>query len=62
MLQSVAWPERVRFLHMPLLDVSSTAVRERLARGQQVDELVGGAVAGYIAEHGLYRARAGALS
>ena len=61
-LQSVAWPERVRFLHMPLLDVSSTAARERLARGEQVDELVGGAVAGYIAEHGLYRARAGALS
>jgi len=27
-----------------------------------VDELVGGAVAGYIAEHGLYRARARALS
>ena len=41
---------------------SSTAVREQLARGEQVDELVGGAVAGYIAEHGLYRARAGALS
>jgi nicotinic acid mononucleotide adenylyltransferase len=47
---------------MPLLDVSSTAVRELLARGEQVDELVGGAVAGYIADHGLYRARAGALS
>jgi nicotinate-nucleotide adenylyltransferase len=61
-LQSVPRPERVRFLHMPLLDVSSTTVRERLARGEQVDELVGGGVAGYIAEHGLYRARAGALS
>ena len=61
-LQSVPRPERVRFLDMPLLEVSSTAVRELLARGEQVDELVGGAVAGYIAEHGLYRARAGALS
>ena len=61
-LQSVQRTERVRFLHMPLLEVSSTAVRELLARGEQVDELVGGAVAGYIAEHGLYRARAGALS
>jgi nicotinate-nucleotide adenylyltransferase len=61
-LQSVPPPERVRFLHTPLLEVSSTSVRERLARGQHVDELVGGAVAGYIAEHGLYRARAGALS
>jgi len=61
-LQSVPRPESVRFLDMPLLEVSSTAVRELLARGEQVDELVGGAVAGYIAEHGLYRARAGALS
>ena len=61
-LQNVPRLERVRFLHMPLLEVSSTAVRELLARGEQVDELVGGAVAGYIAEHGLYRARAGALS
>ena len=61
-LQSAQRTERVRFLHMPLLEVSSTAVRELLARGEQVDELVGGAVAGYIAEHGLYRARAGALS
>lgn len=61
-LQSVPRRERVRFLHTPLLEVSSSAVRERLARGEQVDDLVGGAVAGYIAEHGLYRARAGALS
>ena len=60
--QSVSRPERVRFLHAPLLAVSSSAVRERLARGKHVDELVGGAVAGYIAEHGLYRARARALS
>jgi nicotinate-nucleotide adenylyltransferase len=61
-LQSVPRPERVRFLHTPLREVSSTTVRNRLARGEQVDELVGGAVAGYIAEHRLYRARAGALS
>jgi nicotinate-nucleotide adenylyltransferase len=61
-LQSVPRRERVRFLHTPLLQVSSSAVRERLARGEQVDDAVGGAVAGYIAEHGLYRARAGALS
>jgi nicotinate-nucleotide adenylyltransferase len=61
-LQSVPPPARVRFLHTPLLEVSSSTVRERLARGEQVDGLVGGAVAGYIAEHRLYRARAGALS
>jgi len=61
-LQSVPPPGRVRFLHTPLLEVSSSTVRERLVRGERVDDLVGGAVAGYIAEHGLYRARAGALS
>jgi nicotinate-nucleotide adenylyltransferase len=61
-LHGVPRRERVRFLHTPLLEVSSSAVRERLARGEQVDDVVGGAVAGYIAEHGLYRARAGALS
>jgi nicotinate-nucleotide adenylyltransferase len=60
-LQSVPSPGRVRFLHTPPLEVSSSTVRERLARGEQVDDLVGGAVAGYISEHGLYRARAGAL-
>ena len=61
-LQSVSRPERVRFLHTPLLEVSSSAVRERLARGEHVDDLVGGAVADYIAQHRLYRARARALS
>jgi nicotinate-nucleotide adenylyltransferase len=60
-LQSVSRPERVRFLRTPLMEVSSSTVRERVARGESVDELVGGAVAGYIAEHGLYGARARAL-
>jgi nicotinate-nucleotide adenylyltransferase len=35
--------------------VSSTEIRERLARGEPVDDLVPRAVARYIAEHGLYR-------
>ena len=61
-LESVPRPGRVRFLRAPLLEVSSSTVRERLAQGEQVNDLVGGAVAGYISEHGLYRARAGALS
>jgi nicotinate-nucleotide adenylyltransferase len=60
-LQGLSAPERVRFLHTPLLKMSSSTVRERLARGGQVDDLVGAAVAGYIAEHGLYRARERAL-
>jgi nicotinic acid mononucleotide adenylyltransferase len=31
-------------------------VRERVAGGEPVEDLVGSAVAEYIAEHGLYRA------
>ncbi len=46
---------RVSFLEMPLADVSSSQVRERVARGEPVVELVGEPVADYIAEHGLYR-------
>jgi nicotinate-nucleotide adenylyltransferase len=45
---------RVRFLAMAPVDVSSSRVRMLAARGERVDELVGGAVAAYIAEHGLY--------
>lgn len=36
-------------------DVSSTTIRERLARGEPVDDLVPRGVARYIDEHGLYR-------
>jgi nicotinate-nucleotide adenylyltransferase len=46
---------RLRFLEMPVVDVSSSAVRDRVRRGEAVDELVGAAVASYIAEHRLYR-------
>lgn len=45
----------VRFLDMPPVAVSSSLVRERVARGEPVGELVGERVAAYIAEHGLYR-------
>jgi nicotinate-nucleotide adenylyltransferase len=45
----------VRFLEMPTIDASSSMARERIARGESVDELLGPAVAAYIAEHGLYR-------
>jgi nicotinate-nucleotide adenylyltransferase len=45
-----------RFLKMPAIEVSSSAVRQRAARGEAIGQLVGPAVAGYIAEHGLYRA------
>lgn len=45
---------RVEFLHSPVVDVSSSLARERAAAGAPIDDLVGGAVAAYIAEHGLY--------
>ncbi len=50
----------VRFLHAPQIDVSASLVRERVSAGEPVDDLVGPAVAAYIAERGLYRATAGA--
>jgi nicotinate-nucleotide adenylyltransferase len=53
--------DRVRFLEMPPIDVSSSLVRRRVADGDAVDDLVGPAVADYIAEHGLYRAPAEVL-
>ena len=44
----------VRFLAMSPMEVSSSLVRERLAAGEPVEDLVGRRVAGYIREHGLY--------
>jgi nicotinate-nucleotide adenylyltransferase len=52
----------VRFLSMPLTEVSSSAARERIGRGEQIADLVGAGVAGYIAEHGLYRSPSRAQS
>lgn len=49
---------QVRFLKMPHVDASSSLLRERVARGEPVAQLVGPDVAAYIAEHGLYRDRA----
>jgi nicotinate-nucleotide adenylyltransferase len=46
---------RMRFLEMPVIEISSSQVRARAARSEPVDELVGPAVAAYIAEHQLYR-------
>jgi nicotinate-nucleotide adenylyltransferase len=50
---------RASFLEMPPIDVSSSMVRSRVARGESVQELVAPAVAIYIAEHQLYRKRSG---
>jgi nicotinate-nucleotide adenylyltransferase len=51
---------RVRFLEMPLLEVSSSMVRERVNDGESIAGLVEPSVAEYIAEHGLYKARVAA--
>ena len=52
-------PARARFLEMAPLAVSSSLVRERAARGEPLEELVGAPVARYIAEHDLYRVSSG---
>jgi nicotinate-nucleotide adenylyltransferase len=44
---------------LPMLDISSTQVRQRVATGQDITPLVPPAVARYIETHGLYRSPAG---
>jgi nicotinate-nucleotide adenylyltransferase len=46
--------ERLTVIKGPLLDISSTALRQRLAAGQPIRYQVPDAVCDYIAEHGLY--------
>lgn len=41
----------------PLVDISSTEIRKRLAEGRDVSRMLHPAVYGYIREHGLYRSR-----
>ena len=40
---------------LPMMDISSTEIRQRVARGQALDGLVPAAVARYIDQHHLYR-------
>jgi nicotinate-nucleotide adenylyltransferase len=47
---------RSHVVEAPLVDISATEIRRRVAEGQPIDHLVPAAVARYIAEHGLYRA------
>jgi len=44
----------VSFLEMPAVEISSSLVRERVARGEPIEQLVGPSVARYIAERRLY--------
>jgi nicotinate-nucleotide adenylyltransferase len=53
-LSRLAGGDRVRFLDMPRLDVSSSLVRRRVRAGQQIRDLVPDAVADYIEQRRLY--------
>jgi nicotinate-nucleotide adenylyltransferase len=46
---------RENVVEAPLVDVSATEIRERVARGESIDGLTPPAVVDYIREHGLYR-------
>jgi nicotinate-nucleotide adenylyltransferase len=57
-LAGIVGEERVTYLEMPRIDISSSLVRERVAREESIDGLVPDAVAALIAERGLYRGEA----
>jgi nicotinate-nucleotide adenylyltransferase len=61
-LGSLGEQAQISFLDAPAIDVSSSQVRDRAGAGLPIEGLVGDAVAGYVAEHGLYRARVQAAS
>jgi nicotinate-nucleotide adenylyltransferase len=54
--------DRVRYLDMPLIQISSSGIRRRVREGKPIRYLVPGAVEEYIAGHDLYRAEVKAAS
>jgi nicotinate-nucleotide adenylyltransferase len=48
--------ERIRYLDMPIIQLSSSTIRRRVAAGQPIRYLVPDKVASYIEENGLYGA------
>jgi nicotinate-nucleotide adenylyltransferase len=61
-LSALPGADRIVFFDMPRVDVSSSLVRERVAAGEPVDDLVPAGVARYIELRGLYRRAAVAAS
>jgi nicotinate-nucleotide adenylyltransferase len=55
-LEQLSEPDRVELFQLDALPISSTDVRERVARGQPIDDLVPARVAALVGELGLYRA------
>ncbi|MDR7268727.1 nicotinate-nucleotide adenylyltransferase [Pelomonas saccharophila] len=47
-------PHRLQVLALPEIPLSSTAVRDAVARGEDISPMVGAEVASYIASHRLY--------
>jgi nicotinate-nucleotide adenylyltransferase len=43
------------YLPVPAVEISATEIRERVARGDPIEEFVPPVVAAYIASHALYR-------
>jgi nicotinate-nucleotide adenylyltransferase len=54
-LERLERPDRVRFFELEPVPIASQDVRERVARGEPIDDLVPPAVAELIAKRGLYR-------
>jgi nicotinate-nucleotide adenylyltransferase len=60
-LHSIDPSAEAAILSMPPIEISSTIVRARIAEGSSIEDLVGSAVASYIAEHSLYGVRKAAV-
>jgi nicotinate-nucleotide adenylyltransferase len=49
------FPLRLQVVHVPLIDIASREIRQRIAQGQSVRYLIPRAVEAYIADKGLYK-------
>lgn len=56
MMEFAAEMGHVKVLPSDIVDISSTEIRENIAKSEDISGLVPAGVAGYISEHGLYRA------